>query len=179
MEQPCRRTADELVALAYAELRVLARRKLARESRGQILQPTALVHETFLRLRALDRMEWKGRTHFLAVAARQMRRILVDQARKASTTKRGARPTRVTLADDGAKVEAPSLDLLALEESLRKLGERFPRQAVVAELRVFAGMSMEEIARHCGVSDRTIKQDWRFAKAWIVQDLRADARSAT
>jgi RNA polymerase sigma factor (TIGR02999 family) len=168
-----RRTADDLVAFAYAELRAIARRHLAREANGHVLQPTALVHEAYLRLRGLDAIVWRGRTHFLTVAAGQMRRILVEHARRAAASKRGGRPTRVTLNESRAAVPAPSVDLLALDESLRSLGDRYPRQAAVAEMRLFSGMSVEEISRSFRVSDRTVKEDWRFAKAWIARDLDA------
>lgn len=166
------RTSEALMVLAYAELRALARRRLAREAGGHILEPTALVHEAFLRLHDADRVPWNGRTHFLAVAARQMRRVLVEHARSAGTVKRGGRRERVSLADHHGAVAGASIDLLAVDESLERIAARFPRSAEVAEMRIFSGMDVGEIARALGVSGRTVKNDWRFARAWLTRDLR-------
>ena len=167
------RDADRLLLMVYDELRSLARRYLDAERSYQTLQPTALVHEAYLRLVKLDRMEWKDKTHFLAMAATQMRRILVERARAASARRRGSRPRRITLdSESDLTEERRPLDLLALDEALRKLGERSARQARVAEMHVFSGMQMDEIGAFLSLSERTIKRDWRFARAWLTRELR-------
>jgi len=164
-------SVDDWTRLAYAELRSIATRYLSRERRGHALQPTALVHEAFLRLRDLERVTLNGRTHFLAVAAGQMRRILVDHARAAGTTKRGGGLAQVTLGDrDGAAPSNP-VSLLTVDRSLETLAARFPRPAEVAEMKLFAGMTVDEIAMALKVTDRTVKSDWRFARAWLARDL--------
>ena len=164
-------TVDDWVRLAYAELRAIAARYLARERRAHMLQPTALVHEAFLRLRDLQRVTLNGRTHFLAVAAAQMRRILVDQARAAGAAKRGGGVAQVTLGDRDGAVSANPVPLLAVDRSLESLAAHFARPARVAEMRLFAGMTVEEIAAILKVTDRTVKSDWRFARAWLARDL--------
>ena len=166
-------STDELLSSMYLELRSIARRRMAGEARAHVLQPTALVHEAFLRLRELDRITWRGRTHFLAVAAGQMRRILVEHARAAGAGKRGGGAARVTLAEHHATSAGPSVDLLVVDRSLERLADRFPRSAKAAEMRLFAGMAVDEIARALDVTDRTIKSDWRFARAWLARDLRS------
>jgi len=164
-------TVDDWVRLAYAELRGMAARYLSRERRAHTLQPTALVHEAFLRLRDLQRVTLNGRTHFLAVAAGQMRRILVDHARAAGATKRGGGIAKVTLGERDGAVAGNPLPLLAVDRSLESLAARFARPARVAEMRLFAGMTVEEIATTLKVTDRTVKSDWRFARAWLARDL--------
>ena len=163
--------ADRLIPLVYDELRALARHYLRGDRVGQFLQPTALVHEAYLRTVGIQRISWKGKTHFLAVAAMQMRRILVDHARLAAAAKRGGRATRITLEEDLVRTPGLSIDVLALDEALSRLGQRHPRQASVAELRLFSGMRVGETALHLGVSERTVKGDWRFARAWLVNEL--------
>jgi RNA polymerase sigma factor (TIGR02999 family) len=171
--------ASDLVPLVYDQLRALARHLLRGERRAQTLQPTALVHEAYLRLAALNRIGWRGRTHFLAMAATIMRRILVEHARRAQALKRGADAVRVGLNEmnEGANAsEASLLDVLALDEALERLRERSPRQSRVAEMRVFAGMTFEEVGRALDVSDRTVKADWKVARAWLARELRPDGR---
>ena len=167
---------DDWVRLAYAELRSIAARYLSRERRGHALQPTALVHEAFLRLRDLERITLDGRTHFLTVAAGQMRRILVEYARMAGAGKRGGGLARVTLGDQDGAVTLNPETLLTIDRSLERLAARFPRSARVAEMKLFAGMTTEEIASAHGVTDRTIKSDWRFARAWLARDLGVDEK---
>lgn len=165
------RAADALLPLVYDELRSLARRYLRAERPGVTLQPTALVHEAYLRLIENERIDWQGKTHFLAMAATQMRRILVDHARARAAQKRGGRGNRITLTDGLARTSDPSVDLLAIDEALSRLIARSPRQGRVAELRLFAGMPARETALHLGISERTVKDDWRIARSWLMKEL--------
>ena len=163
-------TAD-LMALVYDRLRLLAAAYLRRERAAHTLQPTALVHEAYLRLVDISQVEWQGKSHFFAVAARQMRRVLVDHARKAGARKRGSRPLKVSLHEDAAVVGTNVLDVVALDEALEKLTRQHTRRGRVAEMRIFAGMQVEEVAQALGVSPRTVKDDWRVARAWIAREL--------
>ena len=174
---PTARQADDLLPQVYDQLRSLARRYLEAEDSCQTLQPTALVHEAYLRLVKLDRMVWNDRVHFFAMAATEMRRVLVERARAASALKRGSRPARVTLAYDPGIDGRRQLEMLALDEALSRLAERSPRQARVAEMHVFAGMQMNEIGTVLSVSERTIKRDFRVARAWLARELRHAAAS--
>lgn len=166
-----RAALDELVPLVYSELRRLAHRYMRGERRDHPLQTTALVNEAYLRLVDGQRVNWHGRTHFYAVAAQVMRRILVDAARERLAAKRGggARPVPLDAAaigDVGA-----SVDLLALDEALTALAAHDPRKARVVELRFFAGLTAEETAHVVGVSGDTVLRDWRFAKLWLLREL--------
>jgi RNA polymerase sigma factor (TIGR02999 family) len=164
--------ASRLTVRVYDELRDLADRYLRREGGYHTLQPTALVHEAYLRMVGIERVQWSSKTHFFAVAARQMRRVLVDHARAAVSQKRGGRRRRVTLNDGDALTRQRSLDLLALEEALGRLAERSPRQARAAELRLFAGMGAKESGLILRVSERTARDDWNVARAWLSRELR-------
>ena len=169
-----RRAADALMPLVYDELRRLASRALAGERRAVTLQPTALVHEAFLRLVDQTRVQWRGRTHFFAVAATMMRRVLVDNARRRARDKRGGGLQRVTLAtgDDPAVVEVLDAEtVLDVDAALERLAAVDPREARVVELRVFAGLNNEEIAAHLDVSLRTVVGDWAHARAWLRREL--------
>jgi RNA polymerase sigma factor (TIGR02999 family) len=161
---------DQLVAKIYDRLRGLARSYMKGERGYQTIEPTALVHEAYLRLIDITRVDWQGKSHFYAMAARQMRRILVERARSSAAKKRGGGAVRVTL-HDHIGAGQPSLDLIALDEALEKLSQVSPRQSRVVELRLFAGMQMNEIAHVVGVSDRTIKSDWKVARAWLAAEL--------
>ncbi|HEY6554452.1 MAG TPA: sigma-70 family RNA polymerase sigma factor [Vicinamibacteria bacterium] len=163
---------DELMAAVYDELRRLARRHMRREGAGHTLQTTALVHEAFLRL-ADAGLPWQDRDHFFAVAATQMRRILVDHARSRIRSKRGggARPLPLPLDDALAAPARSSDDLLAVDEALDRLSERDARKGRVVELHFFGGLSYPEIARLLGVSLSTVRLDMRFAKAWLRKEL--------
>ena len=163
--------ASRLLPLVYQELRALAARYLRGERAGVSLQPTDLVHEAYLRLIELDRMDWKGRAHFFAMAATQMRRVLVDHARAADAAKRGGRPARVTLSEDLATTHQRSVDFLVLDEALTHLGRRNERQGRVAEMRLFAGLEVKEVALYLRVSERTVKEDWRVARAWLLKEI--------
>lgn len=167
--------SDELFPLVYAELQALARSFMAKEGRGHTLQPTALVHEAYLRLIGDREVRWDGRGHFFVAAATAMRRILVDRARRRGRLKRGGARRRVELADDAMTVEPPSDDLLALDEALARLEASDPRKGQVVLLRYYAGLSLEETGAALGVSLGTVKNDWTFARAWLHRELAADA----
>jgi RNA polymerase sigma-70 factor, ECF subfamily len=164
-----------LVEDAYLELRSLAERLLAGERADHTLQPTALVHEAWLRIGDDDR--WNDRTHFFATAARAMRRVLVDHARGKGRAKRGGNWKRVDL--DSADVPGPGadlaadqgVDLVALDHALEELEQLSPRQARVVELRFFAGLEMDVVAQVLAVSPATVARDWRFARAWMARAL--------
>lgn len=166
------RAADLLLPLVYEELRAIAVRRMRQERHDHTLQPTALVHEAYLRLVDQTRFDWKGRAHFLGVAANTIRLILVDHARKANAEKRGGDRDRTTLHDElAAHDERREVDLLALEDALQKLASLHPRQARVVELRYFGGLSLEETAHVIGVAQSTVAADWLVAKAWLAREL--------
>jgi RNA polymerase sigma factor (TIGR02999 family) len=167
------RAADELLPLVYDKLRALAAKYLRGERPGSTLQPTALVHEAYLRLIDHDRIDWQGKTHFMAIAAVQMRRILIDHARANAARKRGGTAHRVTLSDSLVQTSDPSIELLVLDEVLVRLSARHQRQGRVAELKIFAGLLSREIALCLKVSERTVKDDWRVARAWLMKELAA------
>ena len=159
--------SERLLSLVYQELRRIAARHLRMERAGHILQPTALVHELYLRLFAGEPVDYSDRTHFFAVAARQLRRILIDHARGVHTEKRGHGHIEVSLADIDAPAKAISEDLIAVNEALDELEKLDSRCAQAVELRFFAGLTEEEAAQVLGVSKATIKRDWDFARAWL------------
>ena len=167
--------ADRLLVLVYDQLRGLAASYLRAERPGHTLQPTALVHEAFLRLHAGRPVRYESRTHFFAVAARAMRNVLVDHARRRAAAKRGGDAERVTL-DDGLELGGPAgaqpIDLLALEEAMERLEQLDARQARVVELRFFGGLTIDEAARVLGVSTDTVEDDWAMARAWLARTLR-------
>jgi len=162
---------DRLVPLVYDDLHRLARGHLARERGGHTLQPTALIHEVYLRLMGHQDLDWQGRTHFFSLAATTMRRILVSHARKHRSAKRGRGGVAVTLCEDHAIAEARDVDLLALDAALTKLETIDARQCRVVELRYFGGLTIEETAAELGVSPATVKLDWSLARAWLFREL--------
>ncbi len=166
-----RNAAAELLPLVYRELRSIAARYMRRERAGHSMQPSDLVHEAYLRLVDESRIGWRGKTHFLAMAATEMRRILVEHARSRLAKKRGGRPTRVTLDENLDLAREDSLDILVVHEALENLEVSNERRAKVVELRVFGGMTVPEVALALGVSERTVKVDWRIAKAWLHREL--------
>ena len=163
----------DLAPVVYDELRALARHYLPRDRAAgtATLQPTALVHEAFLRLIEQDTVDYKGRTHFLATAATAMRSVLVDHARARGAAKRGGGWCRITLDEAAAFQPQSEVDLSVLDEALAKLARLKERAAKIVELRFFGGMSVEEVADHLGVSARTVKGDWRTARAWLRAEL--------
>jgi RNA polymerase sigma factor (TIGR02999 family) len=165
------RASAELLPLVYDELRRLADSQLRKAPPGHTLQPTALVHEAYLRLVGSADPGWQGRGHFFFAAARAMHDILVEHARRKLSLKRGGGrkrmdPSQVTLA-----VEVPPDEMLALSESLQRLEKREPRKHQIVLLRFFAGMTNEEAAEMLGVTTRTVERDWRFARAWLHREL--------
>ncbi len=164
---------DDLLPLVYEELRRLAARHMAGEADGHTLQPTALVHEAYVRLVDAD-IEWQDRAHFFAAASRVMRRMLVDHARSKGRQKRGGGRARVTLHAADAVTPPPDLDVLALDEAMEVLAQEDPRKARAVELRYFGGLNLEEIAEVTGVSIATVHRDLRMATAWLMTRLGAD-----
>jgi RNA polymerase sigma factor (TIGR02999 family) len=159
------------MAVVYPELHAIAHRQLAREAPGHTLQTTALVHEGYLRLVGAD-VTWEDRRHFYTVAARAMRRVLVDHARGRSRTKRGGAIRIVTLDDDVAHADQRAVDLVALDEALKELAAIDERKARAMELHYFGGLSYAETARVLDVSPATVDRDLRMAKAWLYTQLR-------
>ncbi len=172
--------AAELLPLVYDELRRLARARMNGEpggGAGQTLQPTALVHEAYMRLlgAAGKEVKWDGRAHFFGAAARAMRRILIERARARRRLKRGGGAARVALDEAAIADESRSEDLIALDEVLDKLERHDKRKADVVMMRYFAGLSIEETAAALGVSPATVKNDWTFARAWLNKELASSA----
>jgi RNA polymerase sigma factor (TIGR02999 family) len=169
-----REAFDRLLPLVSHELRQLAANYLGRERRGHTLQPTALINEAYLRLVDLNRIQWRDRAHFFAMAARTMRRILVDHARARDNDKRGGGARKVSLDLAMAVAREPERRLVELDEALQRLETIHPRKAQVVELRFFTGLSLEETAAALHISIDTVKRDWRFAKLWLLRDLAGD-----
>jgi RNA polymerase sigma-70 factor (ECF subfamily) len=166
----------ELIPVVYSELRTLAARALRRERREHTLQPTALVHEAFVRLVPQQAKPWQNRDHFFAVCASLMRQVLVDHARRRRAAKRGAGDVRVTLTEAEGRSSAavpPDVELLALDAVLSDLARIDERRARVVEMRYFAGMAIREIALVLGRSEWDVKKDWQLARAWLARRLRA------
>ncbi len=165
---------DQLLPLVHAELHRLARGYMARERRGHTLQPTALINEAFIRLTDARGLRWQDRAHFFGIAARLMRRVLVDHARTRGSQKRGGGAQRVSL--DNALVLAPEppLDVMALDRALEALAAVDERKSRVVELRFFGGLSIEDAAEVLHISPDTVKRDWRLAKLWLIRELERD-----
>ena len=168
---------DQLLPLIYDECRRIAARQLRRERADHTLDPTALVHELYLRLVDQRRASWENRAQFYGIAARLMRRILVDYARSHHAQKRGGSAIFLPLDAAGEPAAATgAADVLAIDEALQRLGASDPEQLRIVELRFFAGLTVEETAHVIGCSPRTIKREWRMAKAWLWQELRSELR---
>ena len=168
--------AAELLAQLYTELRRLAGVLTRQLPPGQTLQPTALVHEAYLRLVRVQDPGWEGRRHFFGAAAQAMREILVDQARRKASLKHGGHGQRVELGDGVALIEPPADDVLALDEAIQRLQAEESRLAEIVMLRYYAGLSVEETASVVGESDRTVYRDWRRARAWLARHLAESDR---
>ena len=162
---------DKLIPLVYEELHRLAHRYISRERSGNTLQTTALAHEAYLRLVDTKGVQWQNRAHFFAVAAQTMRHILVDLARARTNLKHGGGAKKISL--DGVLTPAPvrGADLIALDEALGRLAALSPRQSQVVELRYFGGLTEEEVASVINISPRTVRSDWRLARAWLYREL--------
>ena len=165
----------QLMPLVYDELRALAESYLQQERPDHTLQATALVHEAYIRLIRQEHVEWQSRAHFFGVAAQAIRRILVDHARGHERAKRGGGRQRVRLDEDVAPAEQRDLNLLALDEAMKKLADFHQRAARVVELRFFGGLSREEVGEFLGISLRTVGADWRLARAWLRRELREES----
>ena len=166
------KSAAELLPLVYGELRRLAAHKLAQEAPGQTLQPTALVHEAWLRLSSSRSRDWNGRGHFFAAAAEAMRRILIDKARRKNRVRHGKLLTRVNLEQVDLAADVDDDLLMAVDEALRKLAAEDAVKAELVKLRFFAGLSIPDAARALEMSESTAKRHWAYARAWLYDDLK-------
>lgn len=162
---------DDLFPLVYGELRRIAAREMRHEQQGRTLQTTALVHEAYLRLLKDASLSFENRAHFLGIAARAMREILIERARARVAQKRGGHAVRITLDDVAVPTPAPSVDVLALDEALQRLAGLDKRHARVVELRYFGGLSVEETAAALDMSPATVKRAWTLARAWLYREL--------
>jgi RNA polymerase sigma factor (TIGR02999 family) len=173
------RPAEELLPVVYDELRRLAQWQMGNDP-GNTLQPTALVHEAYLKLVDQTKADWRGRTHFIAFASKVMRNLLIDHARKRASAKRGGDQRRVILAEQFSPFENRDLDtdqLLSLHAALERLGEEDERAAKIVELRYFGGLKVDEVAEVLGVSKRTVEGQWTHARAWLARELSRGASS--
>jgi len=171
IEQGNEKATDELLPLVYQELRRLAAWRMAQEAPGQTLQPTALVHEAYLRLLQGQNPGWNGRKHFFNAAAEAMRRILVEHAREKHQLKRGGGRKRVPLDELQVATDADSETLLLMEEALTRLATTDPLKADIVKLRFFVGLNNAELAQTLGVSEPTVKRHWAYARAWLYQEI--------
>jgi RNA polymerase sigma factor (TIGR02999 family) len=165
---------NRLIPLVYEELRSMAKGYMQRESKGHTLQPTALVNEVFIKLVDQDRVNWRGRSHFFAVCAQAMRRVLVDHARTKHRAKRGGGERPISLDEKLVISQERTEDLLALDDALNKLARLDPRQAKIVELRFFGGLTVQETAEVLGVSNRTVENEWTMVRAWLRRELSED-----
>ena len=173
LKQGDAKSTDELLPLVYQELRRLAAQRMAKEGAGHTLQPTALVHEAWLRLAEGQNQQWDNRGHFFAAAAEAMRRILIENARRKHSLKRGAKVERLNLEElEVASISDPETMLL-VNDALEKFEQEDPAAAQLVKLRFFAGMTNEEAGQVLGVTDRTAKRYWTFARAWLFRELRS------
>ena len=163
--------ADKLMPLVYEELRHLAHQYMRREKPGHTLQTSALVNEAYVRLVKQSEIQWESRAHFFGIAARLMRQILVDQARRRNFAKRGGGAIRVSLNDATAIAQEQSASVVALDEALKTLEQTDPRKSRIVELRFFGGMSIEETAEALNVSPGTVMREWTFARAWLRNEM--------
>jgi RNA polymerase sigma factor (TIGR02999 family) len=173
IEQGDVKAADELLPLVYEELRHLATRKMSRESPGQTLQATALVHEAYIRLVGSEAQNWKGRTHFFTAAAEAMRRILIENARRKQRLKRGGGgQKKVVLKDAEPAVAEPAEDIVALNEALEKLALEDPTKANLVKLRYFAGLTVKQAAEMLDISQATAERYWSYARVWLFYEIK-------
>jgi RNA polymerase sigma factor (TIGR02999 family) len=166
-----RASADVLLTLVYDELRKIAGKYLRKERSGHTLQPTALVHEAYMKMIDISDINWQDRAHFFAVSANVMRHILVDHARAKLADKRGGDSERIALEDAISLSNEPNVDLLAVDEALNELAGFDEQQSRIVELRFFGGLTIEETAHVVGISPATVKREWTMAKAWLHRKL--------
>lgn len=169
----------KFLPLVYSELRLLAARYMSRERRNHTLQPTALVHEAYLRLIQHPPIGWQNRAHFLGIAAQVMRQVLVDSARRHRTEKRGTRQEIISLEDALIFSSSKSSEFLELDECLQRLAKLDPRLGRIVELRFFGGLTIEETAQVLGISAKTVKREWSMAKAWLHGNLKKEHGDST
>jgi RNA polymerase sigma factor (TIGR02999 family) len=165
-------TTEELLPLVYAELRRLAAHKMASENPGQTLQPTALVHEAWLKLGGGENRQWRNRNHFFAAAAEAMRRILTDNARRKLRVRHGGGHQRVELEDCATAADSEAGHILAVSEALEKFAQLDPKRAELVKLRYFVGLTFTEAAEVLSISEPTAKRYWSFARAWLYEEIR-------
>lgn len=163
---------EQLLPVIYDELRVLAAKYLRKERQNHTLQPTALVHEAYIRLVNWETVSWQNRAHFFSVAAQVMRNILVDYARRKKAEVHGGNFARVTLDEKIGFFNSPEIDLVDLDDALQELAKLSERQSKIVELRFFGGLTIEETAATLQISDMTVKRDWNFSKAWFFEKLK-------
>lgn len=165
---------DELMTVVYNELRQIANSYLQRERPNHTLQPTALVHEVYLRIVGQENVRWQNREHFVGIAAQMMRRVLVDYARGHNREKRGGGLYKMSLAEADRLLSVKEVDLVMLDEALNKLALKHPQKSRIVELRFFGGLSIEETAKVLRVSDSTVERDWKFARAWLLREVSSE-----
>ena len=166
------RAADELLPHVYDELRKLAAHRLARLPPGQTLQPTALVHEAWLRMAAAEQHNWENRAHFFAAAAEVMRHVLVDYVRRRTRLKRGGGQLRLDIDELNLASTTADEKVLLIDEALERLQTEAPEKARIVVLKFFGGLTDREVAEHLGVTDRTVERHWAYAKAWLLRSIR-------
>lgn len=169
---PAGSSLDEELPRLYTELRDLARAYLRRERSDHTLQPTALVHEAYLRLRGQKEVDWRNRAHFLAIAAQTMRRVLLDHAEQRRAKKRGAGAKRITLTDSVGLTQSVQVDFIDIDNALTTLGDWDQRQARIVELRFFGGLTAEEVAEVLEISPATVNREWMTARLWLMRRLQ-------
>jgi RNA polymerase sigma factor (TIGR02999 family) len=170
------KAADELLPLVYEELRRLAAQKMAREAAGQTLQPTALVHEAWLRLVGSHAQPWNSRGHFFAAAAEAMRRILIDNARRKNRLRHGQGLARVDLDQVDVAIHSDDDTLIRVDEALQKLAQESPVKAELVKLRFFIGLSIADAGQALGLSESTAKRYWAYSRAWLYEELKGDSK---
>jgi RNA polymerase sigma factor (TIGR02999 family) len=165
------RASDELLPLVYDELRRLAAARMAQEAAGQTLQPTALVHEAWLRMVKDGERSWENRAHFFGAAAEAMRRILIENARRKSRLKRGGDQARLDIEQLELAATTPDDKVLLIDEALERLKDEDPEKARIVVLKFFGGLTNQEVAENLGVAERTVERQWAYAKAWLFRDI--------
>ena len=166
------KAADELLPLVYEELRLIAAQKMAQEKPGQTLQATALIHEAYIRLVEGENQSWNSRGHFFKAAAEAMRRILIENARKKTSMKRGGNQQKVELSEEKLAIASPSDDILAVNEALNKLSTEEPFIAELVKLRYFGGLTIDQVAEIQGISRRTAIDHWIYARSWLAREVK-------